>query len=132
MQPRQRVGTGTTWEQRYGYSRAVRAGNLVFVAGTLAVGEDGNIIAPHSAYRQALAALERIEQRGLIPLGAARADVVRTRMFVTDIADADEVGRAHGEFFAGIMPVATMVQVGPLAAPEARVEIEVDAVIDGE
>ncbi len=128
---RQQVSSGTMWEERNGYSRAVRVGPFVYVAGTLATDDKGALVHLESPYRQTIHALEKIEQAGLIPLGATRADVVRTRLYVVDMADCDEVGRAHKAFFGDIMPAATMVQVGPLAAPEARVEVEVEAVVTG-
>ena len=108
------------WEAKVGYSRVVRAGAHVFVAGTTAPGAD--------AYSQAIAILKIIKQ-ALESQGASLRDVVRTRMFVTDIGNWEEIGRAHAEFFAEIRPVATMVEVRRLIAPELLVEIEVDAVI---
>jgi len=104
-----------------GYSRAVRVGNTIVVAGTTAPGDD--------AYAQTKAALAIIE-RALVELGATMGDVVRTRMFVVNMADADAVGRAHGEAFAAIRPAATMVEVRRLISPELLVEIEVDAIVD--
>ncbi|MDX1944832.1 MAG: RidA family protein [Pirellulaceae bacterium] len=126
--PRQTYSTGTPWERAVAYSRAVRVGSQVFVAGTTASLEDGTTVAPGDAYRQAVFILEKISA-ALATVGAKPADVVRTRMFVTDISRWEEIGRAHGEFFAGINPVATMVEVRRLVNPDHLVEIEVDAVV---
>ena len=125
---RQLISSGSPWEPIVGYSRAVRAGNLVFVAGTTATNPDGSIHAPGDAYEQALRCLQIIE-RALGEAGATMADVVRTRMFVTDISKWQEYGRAHGQYFAEVRPVATMVQVVALIDPLQMVEIEVDAVV---
>ncbi len=124
---RQRVLTGTIWEERIGFSRALRVGDMVFVSGTIAADEHGNILHPGSPHLQALAAFEKAE-RALKQLGCSRRDVVRTRMYITNIAHADEVGRAHQEFFTDVMPVATMIQVSGFVSPLAVVEIEMDAV----
>ena len=124
---RQRVLTGTIWEERVGYARAVRAGNLVFVSGTLPADKDGNILHPGKPYLQALAAFEKIEG-ALKELGCTRADVVRTRLYVTSMKAEVEVGRAHLEFFRDVTPCCTMVEVTALASPMASVEVEVDAV----
>ena len=118
---RRHIGSGSVWESRVGYSRAVRAGHHVFVAGTTCDGPD--------AYVQAKGAIAKIEQ-ALEEAGASLDDVVRTRMFVTNIADWELVGRAHAEAFADIMPAATMVEVSKLIAPDLLVEIEVDAYIE--
>jgi len=123
---RQRVSTGVRWEEEVGYSRAVRVGNQVFVTGTLAVSESGELLAPGDAYQQTLIAIDRIDW-ALQQCGASLADVVRTRMYITTMADAEHVGRAHRERFGEIRPCATMVQVAGLFAG-AAVEIEVDAV----
>lgn len=126
---RRSVSTGTPWEKSVAYSRAVRVGNLVFVAGTTASNADGSTVAVGNPYLQAVFVLRKIEA-ALVEVGAKLSDVVRTRMFVTDISRWEEIGRAHGEVFAGINPVATMVEVRRLVNPDHLVEIEVDAVID--
>jgi enamine deaminase RidA (YjgF/YER057c/UK114 family) len=122
------VSTGTRWEIEFGYSRAVRVGERVFVAGTTAVDDSGAVIGERDPYAQAIAALRKIEA-ALAQAGASMRDVVRTRMFVTDMAFSEAVGRAHGEFFSEIRPAATMVQVVKLIDPRLLVEIEADAVI---
>jgi enamine deaminase RidA (YjgF/YER057c/UK114 family) len=124
---RERYSTGTEWEARVGYSRAIRAGNAVYVSGTLGVGPDGR--APAGAYAQSVAALERI-RGALEALGGSMADVVRTRMFVVDVeANQFDVGRAHAEFFSDVKPASTMVGTSGLVGPDFLVEIEVDAVL---
>lgn len=125
---RQTSSTGTPWEKAVAYSRAVRVGRHVFVAGTTASTSDGGTIAAGDAYGQTICILRKIEA-ALADVGARLADVVRTRMFVTDISRWQEIGRAHGEFFAGINPAATMVEVRRLINPDHLVEIEVDALI---
>lgn len=125
---RENISSGTEWEDVVGYSRAVRAGNLVFVAGTTAVDENGKTVGINDPYAQAKSALKKIE-KALQDAGASMENVVRTRMFVTDISRWEEYGRAHGEFFKHIKPVATMVEVKALIHPELMVEIEADAVI---
>ncbi|HET8987028.1 MAG TPA: RidA family protein, partial [Humibacillus sp.] len=124
---RQNVGSGSPWESEVGYSRAVRIGDLVHVAGTTAV-LDGIAQAPGDPYGQARIALEIIAA-ALAECGAALSDVVRTRIYVTDIAHWAEVGRAHGEVFGDVRPAATMVQVAALITPELLVEIEAEAVV---
>jgi enamine deaminase RidA (YjgF/YER057c/UK114 family) len=124
----QRISSGAPWEHTVGYSRAVRAGDHVFVAGTTAVDEAGAVIGEGDPYTQAVAALRKIGA-ALAQAGASMRDVVRTRIFVTDMAYSEAVGRAHGEFFSEIRPAATMVQVVKLIEPGLLVEIEADAVI---
>lgn len=124
---RRTVGTGSPWEAVVGYSRAVRVGDAVHVAGTTAM-RDGKVVAPGDAYGQAKTALE-IVVAALAECGATPADVVRTRLYVTDIGDWQAIGRAHGEVFADVRPAATMVQVAALIDPDLLVEIEADAVV---
>lgn len=125
---RQMVSSGTPWEKQVGYSRAVRVGNLIFVSGTTASDEAGNTLAKGDAYGQTKWILKKIE-RTLGDLGATLSDVVRTRMFVTDISRWEEIGRAHAETFGEIRPAATMVEVQRLVNADHLVEIEIDAVI---
>lgn len=124
---RQRVYSGAPWEQQVGYCRAIRAGDHVIVTGTVALDPDGSVHAPGDAYRQAQRCLEIIEQ-AITELGARREHVVRTRMFVTDIARWAEIGRAHAEFFGEHRPATTMVQAG-LIGEGFLVEIEADAIV---
>ena len=125
---RQRVSSGGPWEAPVSYSRAVRAGNAIAVAGTTAALPDGSIAGGDDAYLQARHCFEVIDQ-ALAELGASMADVIRTRMFVTDIGRWQEFGKAHGEFFAEVRPAATMVEVQRLIAPGLLIEVEVDAVV---
>jgi enamine deaminase RidA (YjgF/YER057c/UK114 family) len=124
---RMRIGSGAPWEATVGYSRAVRAEGQVFVAGTTATDATGAVVGA-TAYEQARQALRNIES-ALERCGAQLADVVRTRMYVVNIDDWEEIGRAHGEVFGAIRPAATMVEVKRLIDPAMLVEIEVDAVI---
>jgi enamine deaminase RidA (YjgF/YER057c/UK114 family) len=124
------ISSGTAWEEQVGYSRAVRVGNVIEVAGTTAVDEHGNVVGQGDPYRQTQFILNKIEQ-ALIAAGASLKDVVRTRMFVIDIRQWGEIGRAHGETFGEIRPSATMVEVKALIDPALLVEIEATAIVTG-
>jgi enamine deaminase RidA (YjgF/YER057c/UK114 family) len=122
------ISSGGLWETKVGYSRAVRVGNMIAVAGTTATDSEGKVIGLGDAYTQTKVILEKIE-KSLKEAGASMKDVVRTRMFVTDISKWDEIGRAHGEIFGSIRPAATLVEVRALISKDTLVEIEVEAIL---
>lgn len=124
---RKNFSTGAKWEDIVGYSRAVRVGNQLEVTGTVAVNEEGVLIGQENAYEQTRFIIQKIE-RVMIEAGFSLKDVIRTRIFVTDISKWEEIGRAHQEFFGTIKPATTMVEVSALIAPEYLVEIEASAV----
>ena len=125
---RMNISSGSKWEDVVGYSRAVRIGDVVEVAGTTAVDESGAIVGENDPYAQTRYAIQKI-QKAIQQVGASLDDVVRTRMFVTDISRWQEIGRAHGEFFGSIKPAATMVEVQALIEPGLMVEIEATAIL---
>lgn len=126
---RHRVSTGTEWEPRVGYSRAVRVGDRILVAGTTATDDDGEPVAPGDPEAQTRRALEIVVD-AIETAGGRREDVVRTRVYVTDADDWETVGRVHGEFFDDVRPVSSMVEVSSLIGPEYVVEVEAEAVIE--
>ena len=128
MNERINISSGAKWEDIVGYSRAVRVGNVIEVAGTTAVDEDGQVVGLNDPGEQTKFILSKIE-RALTAAGATLKDVVRTRMFVTNIADWEIIGKVHGLYFKDIKPVATMVEVKSLISPELLVEIEVTAIL---
>lgn len=122
-----KVSSGAKWEDIVGYSRAIQAGNIIEVAGTTAVNEDGNVIGINDPYTQTKYIIQKAE-KALKELDADLTNVIRTRIFTTDITKWEEIGKAHGEYFREIKPVATMVEISKLISPEILVEIEFSAV----
>jgi enamine deaminase RidA (YjgF/YER057c/UK114 family) len=129
MNKRSNYSSGAVWEDVVGYSRAVKVGNHIEVSGTVAADENGHVVGRDDAYQQTVFILQKIE-RALKETGASMMNVVRTRMFVTDISRFEEYGKAHGEFFGDIKPCTSMIEVKGLVAPEYLIEIEATAIIE--
>lgn len=129
MNKRINISSGAQWEDIVGYSRAVRVGNTIEVTGTVAVDDSGNVVGKNDPYLQTKFALQKIE-KVLIQAGASLSDVVRTRMFVTDISRWEEYGKAHNEFFHEIKPCTSMIEISRLISPEYIIEIEATAIIN--
>lgn len=125
---RQKVPTGTCWEPLVGFSRAVKVGNHVFVAGTVSVDKDGNVVGINDPHRQTAYILKKIEE-ALMSIGVSMKDIVRTRIYTTNIDYWDEIGRAHGEIFSEIRPASTIVEVQRLITEDMIVEIEAEAIV---
>jgi enamine deaminase RidA (YjgF/YER057c/UK114 family) len=127
---RRRISSGTEWESHVGYSRAIRAGSQIHISGTTATDEDGDVVGEGDPYEQTKQALANVED-ALVEADASLEDVVRTRMFVTDIDDWEAIGEAHGEYFSEIRPATSMLEVSRLIRPELLVEVEAVAIVEG-
>ena len=127
---RRRISSGTEWESHVGYSRAIRAGSQIHISGTTATDEDGDVVGEGDPYEQTKQALANVED-ALVEADASLEDVVRTRMFVTDIDDWEAIGEAHGEYFGEIRPATSMLEVSRLIRPELLVEVEAVAIVEG-